>query len=112
VIQLAVIGCGQRMRHMIETMGRLNADTRVSALLDPRAGQLRERYPNGVRVTAKITKISRGVYVEGSAVGVEAGVGEEEAFDTVLPWLSDRRCTELAHECLELYCWDRLGADN
>lgn len=34
--------------------------------------ELRERYPNGVRVTAKITKISRGVYVEGSAVGVEA----------------------------------------
>jgi hypothetical protein len=42
----------------------------------------------------------------------EAGVREDEAFDTVLPWLSDARCAELAHECLELYCWDRLGADN
>jgi hypothetical protein len=42
----------------------------------------------------------------------EAGVGEEEAFDTVLPWLSDARCVELAHECLELYCWDRLGVEN
>ena len=42
----------------------------------------------------------------------EVGVGEEEAFDTVLPWLSDERCIELAHECVELYCWDRLGADN
>ena len=42
----------------------------------------------------------------------EAGVGEEEALDTVLPWLSDDRCVELAHECLELYCWDRLGVDN
>jgi hypothetical protein len=41
-----------------------------------------------------------------------AGVGEEEAFDTVLPWLSPERCTELARECLELYCWDRLGIDN
>ncbi|HEY2161964.1 MAG TPA: hypothetical protein VGH24_11705 [Solirubrobacteraceae bacterium] len=42
----------------------------------------------------------------------EAGVGEEEALDTVLPWLSDERCAELATECLELYCWDRLGVDN
>src|SRR5213083_3407285 len=37
----------------------------------------------------------------------EAGVGEEQAFDTVLPWLSDERCVTLASECLELYCWDR-----
>ena len=42
----------------------------------------------------------------------EAGVGEEQAFDTVLPWLSDERCRSLAAECLELYCWDRLGAEN
>ena len=26
----------------------------------------------------------------------EAGVGEEQAFDTVLPWLSDERCASLA----------------
>ncbi len=42
----------------------------------------------------------------------EAGVGEDEAFDTVLPWLSSERCVALAAECLELYCWDRLGNDN
>jgi hypothetical protein len=42
----------------------------------------------------------------------EAGVGEDEAFDTVLPWLSEARCMELARECVELYCWDRLGVDN
>jgi hypothetical protein len=42
----------------------------------------------------------------------EQGVGEDEALDTVLPWLSEERCMELARECLELYCWDRLGADN
>lgn len=42
----------------------------------------------------------------------EAGVGEDEALDTVLPWLSESRCLELAGECLELYCWDRLGSDN
>jgi hypothetical protein len=42
----------------------------------------------------------------------EAGVGEEEAFDTVLPWLSEARCVQLASECLELYCWDRLGIEN
>jgi hypothetical protein len=45
-------------------------------------------------------------------VAFEAGVGEEEALDTVLPWLSEGRCAELARECLELYCWDRLGVDN
>jgi hypothetical protein len=42
----------------------------------------------------------------------EAGVGEEQALETVLPWLSDKRCLELAGECLELYLWDRLGSDN
>jgi hypothetical protein len=42
----------------------------------------------------------------------EAGVGEDEALDTVLPWLSQERCAELATECLELYCWDRMGCDN
>jgi hypothetical protein len=42
----------------------------------------------------------------------EAGVGEEEALETVLPWLSEERCTLLAAECLELYCWDRLGSEN
>ena len=42
----------------------------------------------------------------------EAGVSEEQAFDTVLPWLSEERCVTLARECLELYCWDRLGVEN
>ena len=47
------------------------------------------------------------------ALKIAAGFrGEEEAFDTVLPWLSDARCVELAHECVELYCWDRLGVEN
>jgi hypothetical protein len=32
--------------------------------------------------------------------------------DTVVPWLSEERQTELAAEALELYCWDRLGSDN
>ncbi|CAA9527042.1 MAG: hypothetical protein AVDCRST_MAG30-3455 [uncultured Solirubrobacteraceae bacterium] len=37
---------------------------------------------------------------------------EEQTLDMVLPWLSPARCEELAVECLELYCWDRLGSDN
>jgi hypothetical protein len=41
-----------------------------------------------------------------------AGVAEEQAMETVLPWLSRERAEELAAECLELYCWDRLGCDN
>jgi hypothetical protein len=39
------------------------------------------------------------------------GVAEDQALDTVLPWLSRERCEALASECLELYVWDRLGSD-
>ena len=42
----------------------------------------------------------------------DAGVSEEQALDTVLPWLSEKRMMELAAEAVELYCWDRLGSDN
>ncbi len=42
----------------------------------------------------------------------EAGVTEEQALSTVLPWLSAQRTVELAAEAVELYCWDRLGCDN
>jgi hypothetical protein len=42
----------------------------------------------------------------------EAGVSEEQALDTVLPWLSEERTMELAAEALDLYMWDRLGSDN
>jgi hypothetical protein len=41
-----------------------------------------------------------------------AGVAEEQALETVLPWLSEERAVELAAECIELYCWDRLGGEN
>ena len=41
-----------------------------------------------------------------------AGVGEEQAIETVLPWLSTSRAEELVTECLELYMWDRLGSNN
>jgi hypothetical protein len=30
----------------------------------------------------------------------------------VLPWLSRARCEELLAECIELYCWDRLGTES
>ena len=42
----------------------------------------------------------------------DQGVSEEQALETVLPWLSDERMMELAAEAVELYCWDRLGSDN
>ena len=42
----------------------------------------------------------------------EAGVGEDQALEAVLPWLSAQRTMELAAEAVELYCWDRLGTDN
>ena len=42
----------------------------------------------------------------------EAGVSEEQALTTVLPWLSAERLVELAAEAVDLYCWDRLGSEN
>ncbi|MDP8944201.1 MAG: hypothetical protein M3N16_08805 [Actinomycetota bacterium] len=42
----------------------------------------------------------------------DAGMSEEQALDTVLPWLSPPRARELAAEAVELYCWDRIGYDN
>ncbi len=42
----------------------------------------------------------------------DAGVAEEQALETVLPWLSRERSVQLVAECVELYCWDRLGSDN
>jgi hypothetical protein len=42
----------------------------------------------------------------------DAGVAEEQALDTVLPYLSRDRSIELANECLDLYLWDRLGGEN
>ena len=42
----------------------------------------------------------------------EAGVSEDQALDTVLPWLSAPRLMELASEAIELYIWDRVGSDN
>ena len=59
--------------------------------------------------TGEALKIAAGFRGEEA---FEAGVGEDQAFDTVLPWLSEARCIELAKECLELYCWDRLGVEN
>ena len=41
-----------------------------------------------------------------------SGVGEEQALETVLPWLSAERCEELLAEALEIYVWDRYGGDN
>jgi len=42
----------------------------------------------------------------------DAGVAEEQALETVLPWLSREGADGLAVECLQLYCWDRLGSEN
>jgi hypothetical protein len=42
----------------------------------------------------------------------DAGASEEQALDTVLPWLSEPRMMELAAEAVELYCWDRMGSEN
>ena len=45
-------------------------------------------------------------------IAFECGVSEEQALDTVLPWLSPKRAEALAADALELYCWDRMGSEN
>ncbi len=42
----------------------------------------------------------------------DSGVAEEQALETVLPWLGRARASELAEEVLAIYCWDRLGSEN
>jgi hypothetical protein len=42
----------------------------------------------------------------------DSGVAEEQALETVLPWLGRERAMELASEVLQIYCWDRLGCEN
>ena len=41
-----------------------------------------------------------------------AGVGEEEALDIVLPWLSSDRLEHLCTKALEIYVADRIGGEN
>jgi hypothetical protein len=41
-----------------------------------------------------------------------AGVGEEEALDLVLPWLSQERVEELCSAALRIYITDRAGGEN
>src|SRR3954453_12910136 len=54
-------------------------------------------------------KIAAGFPGEGA---FDAGVGEEETLDTVLPYLPRERSLELAAECIDLCPWDRIGSDN
>jgi hypothetical protein len=41
-----------------------------------------------------------------------AGVGEEEALDIVLPWLSPERIERLSAAALDIYVNDRAGSEN
>jgi hypothetical protein len=41
-----------------------------------------------------------------------AGVGEEEALDIVLPWLSPGRLEHLCAKALQIYIDDRIGCEN
>lgn len=47
-----------------------------------------------------------------AASAFDAGVGELQVLNTVLPCLSRAQLTELAQECTELYFADRLGIEN
>lgn len=48
MIKLGVIGYGRRMRHVLASLARFNAGTRVTAVLDPRVDELRRLEPDGL----------------------------------------------------------------
>src|SRR6185436_13228489 len=41
-----------------------------------------------------------------------AGIGEEEALEIVLPWLSDQRLESLCASAVDIYIQDRIGSEN
>src|SRR5579864_4240322 len=49
MIRLGVIGYGNRMRRVLDTIAAFNARTTVVAVVDPRAMELRRQYPDGLR---------------------------------------------------------------
>lgn len=48
MIRLGVIGYGRRMRHVLATLDRFEAGTRVVALVDPQAEALRQEFPDAL----------------------------------------------------------------
>ena len=42
----------------------------------------------------------------------DAGVAEEQALETVLPWLSRERCDRARRRVPRALLWDRLGSEN
>src|SRR5437879_11507539 len=44
--RLGVIGYGRRMRSVLATIGEVDGSTRVAALVDPRAAELRGAFPD------------------------------------------------------------------
>ena len=48
MIRLGVIGYGRRMRSVLGTLDRFNADTRVVGVVDPDAESLRREFPDGL----------------------------------------------------------------
>ena len=77
---------------------------------DRQQGVPARRVPRPRRAPPRGAEDRRGV--QAATTPSRPGVSEEQALDTVLPWLSHERLMELAAEAVELYCWDRLGSDN
>ncbi len=48
-LRLGVIGYGHRIRHFLTQLARFRAGERVVGIVDPRAGELRQSYPDGLR---------------------------------------------------------------
>jgi predicted dehydrogenase len=51
-IRLGVIGYGHRIRHVLGTIDRYRSGARVTAIVDPRAEELRAEFPEGLKEAA------------------------------------------------------------
>ena len=70
--RLGVIGYGSRMRGVLATIGRFKSSARVSAVVDPRADELRRQYPDeleGVTFYHDVDEMLDSNSVDGVLIG-------------------------------------------
>ena len=75
--RLGVIGYGNRMRGVLATIGRFKSGARVSAVVDPRADELRRQYPDaleGVTFYHDVDEMLDSSGVDGVLIGTRCSL--------------------------------------
>ena len=65
MIRFGVIGYGRRIRSVLATLNRFNADTRVVALVDPRASALRDEFAEALNEATVYDDVDRMLDAKG-----------------------------------------------